>query len=59
MKESWRIYEAHIGMCTEESKIATYSDFRKMILPKVKELGFNAIQLMAIVEHSLYSCFGY
>lgn len=59
MKESWRIYEAHIGMCTEESKIATYSDFRKMILPKVKELGFNAIQLMGIYEHPYYGSFGY
>lgn len=59
MKENWRIYEAHIGMCTEEDKVATYQDFRQLILPKAKELGFNAIQLMGIYEHPYYGSIGY
>ena len=54
-----KIYEAHIGMATEEYKIATFAGFQAMVLPHVKSLGYNAIQLMGILEHPYYGSFGY
>lgn len=53
------IYEAHVGMATEEEKIGTYREFTQNVLPKIKADGYNAIQLMAIMEHPYYASFGY
>ncbi len=53
------IYEAHIGMSSEEGKVATYDEFRIMVLPRIADLGYNVIQLMAIQEHPYYGSFGY
>ncbi|MDO5035849.1 MAG: alpha amylase C-terminal domain-containing protein [Porphyromonas sp.] len=53
------IYEAHVGMATEAESVGTYKEFKERILPKVKEKGYNAIQLMAIMEHPYYGSFGY
>ncbi len=53
------IYECHIGMSGEEGRISTYSEFRQNVLPKVKELGYNTLQIMAIMEHPYYGSFGY
>jgi 1,4-alpha-glucan branching enzyme len=53
------IYEAHIGMSSEEEKISTYREFADNILPRIQDLGYNAIQLMAIQEHPYYGSFGY
>ena len=53
------IYEAHIGMATEEQKVGTYSEFREQILPRIADAGYNTIQLMAIQEHPYYGSFGY
>jgi len=53
------IYECHIGMAQEEEKVGTYDEFRRNILPRVKEIGYNAIQIMAIQEHPYYGSFGY
>lgn len=46
-------------MATESESVGTYNDFRINILPKVKEKGYNVIQLMAIQEHPYYGSFGY
>lgn len=54
-----RIYEAHIGMASEEGKVATYAEFRDNILPRIKKCGYNAVQLMAVMEHPYYGSFGY
>ncbi|KAH9329540.1 hypothetical protein KI387_001648 [Taxus chinensis] len=54
-----RIYEAHVGMSSTEPKINTYAEFRDDVLPCVKSLGYNAVQLMAIQEHAYYASFGY
>ncbi len=43
------IYEAHIGMGTEEYKVGTYSEFRENVLPHVVKGGYNTLQLMALV----------
>lgn len=53
------IYECHIGMASEEEKVGTYEEFRLNILPRIKEDGYNAIQIMAIQEHPYYGSFGY
>ena len=53
------IYEAHVGMAQEEARIGTYIEFADKILPKVKQAGYNTIQLMAIMEHPYYGSFGY
>jgi 1,4-alpha-glucan branching enzyme len=53
------IYECHVGMASEDEKVATYNEFRENILPKVADLGYNAIQVMAIQEHPYYGSFGY
>lgn len=53
------IYETHIGMAQEKQDIGTYKEFEDNILPRVKDLGYNAIQIMAIMEHPYYASFGY
>lgn len=53
------IYECHVGMAQEEEKVGTYIEFADKILPRIKNGGYNAIQLMAIMEHPYYGSFGY
>ena len=53
------IYECHIGMAQEEYKVGSYEEFRTKTLPRIKELGYNTIQIMAIMEHPYYGSFGY
>ena len=53
------IYECHIGMAQEEPKIGTYIEFRDKILPRIKALGYNTVQIMAVMEHPYYASFGY
>ena len=53
------IYECHIGMSSEEEKVATFEDFRRDVLPKVADLGYNVLQIMALQEHPYYGSFGY
>ena len=53
------IYEAHIGMATEEHRVGTYAEFREKVLPHVVKGGYNTLQLMAIQEHPYYGSFGY
>jgi 1,4-alpha-glucan branching enzyme len=53
------IYETHIGMAQEKEAIGTYKEFEDNILPRVKALGYNTIQVMAIMEHPYYASFGY
>ncbi|MBQ7268896.1 MAG: alpha amylase C-terminal domain-containing protein [Bacteroidales bacterium] len=53
------IYECHIGMSSEEEKVASFEDFRRNVLPRVQRLGYNCIQLMALQEHPYYGSFGY
>ena len=53
------IYEAHIGMATEDQHVGTYNEFRERILPRIVKAGYNTIQLMAIQEHPYYGSFGY
>ena len=54
-----RIYEAHVGMATEENRVGTYREFADDVLPRIAKLGYNVVQLMAIAEHPYYGSFGY
>ena len=42
----------------QEPMINTYANFRDDVLPRIKKLGYNAVQIMAIQEHSYYASFG-
>ena len=54
-----RIYEAHVGMGTEEEKVGSYAEFRDTVLPRIQKAGYNTVQLMAVMEHPYYGSFGY
>ncbi|NNM87418.1 MAG: 1,4-alpha-glucan-branching enzyme, partial [Phycisphaerae bacterium] len=54
-----RIYEAHVGMALEEPRVGTFNEFTQHILPRIADLQYNAIQLMAVMEHPFYGSFGY
>lgn len=54
-----RIYELHVGIAGPEPKVHTYTEVAENVLPRIKRLGYNCIQLMAIQEHSYYASFGY
>lgn len=58
-QESPLIYEAHIGMSSEDEKVSTYTEFKDTILPRIAKSGYNTIQFMAIQEHPYYGSFGY
>ncbi len=53
------IYECHIGMAQDKYGIGTYTEFADNILPRIKKLGYNTIQIMAVMEHPYYGSFGY
>lgn len=53
------IYECHLGMAQEKEGVGTYNEFTDNILPRIKSLGYNCIQMMAIQEHPYYGSFGY
>ena len=53
------IYEAHVGMATEEERVGTFREFADNCLPNIAKGGYNTIQLMAIQEHPYYGSFGY
>lgn len=53
------IYECHVGMAQQGEKVGSYEEFTEIILPRIKALGYNAIQIMAIAEHPYYGSFGY
>ncbi|EME85699.1 glycoside hydrolase family 13 carbohydrate-binding module family 48 protein [Pseudocercospora fijiensis CIRAD86] len=57
--KSARIYEAHVGISSPEPRVATYKEFTRDTLPHIRDLGYNTIQLMAIMEHAYYASFGY
>jgi len=59
IKGGLRIYEAHVGMAREEGRVGTFAEFARDILPRIAGLGYNAVQLMAVMEHPYYGSFGY
>ncbi|MBP5505020.1 MAG: alpha amylase C-terminal domain-containing protein [Bacteroidales bacterium] len=53
------IYETHIGMSGEKEEVASFESFRKEVLSRIIDLGYNTIQIMALQEHPYYGSFGY
>ncbi|MDR1860505.1 MAG: alpha amylase C-terminal domain-containing protein [Bacteroidales bacterium] len=53
------IYEAHTGMAGEEARVHTFNEFRTDVLPRIRQAGYNTIQMMAVQEHPYYGSFGY
>jgi 1,4-alpha-glucan branching enzyme len=53
------IYEAHVGMAQEQERVGTYDEFRRLVLPRIVDAGYNTVQLMAVMEHPYYGSFGY
>ncbi len=43
--QSLRIYEAHVGMASAEEKVGSYAEFTRDVLPRVKALGYNCVQV--------------
>lgn len=58
-KDPLLIYECHIGMSGSEEKVTSYNEFRINVLPRIADLGYNCIQIMAVQEHPYYGSFGY
>lgn len=54
-----KVYEAHVGIATPEPRVGSYTEFTRNVLPRIRDLGYNTIQLMAIQEHAYYASFGY
>ena len=54
-----RLYEAHVGMAQEEARVGTFLEFSQNVLPRIANLGYNVLQLMAVMEHPYYGSFGY
>jgi len=48
-----------VGISSPELRITTYKEFTRNLLPRIQQLGYNVIQLMAIMEHAYYASFGY
>ncbi|KAI0987799.1 hypothetical protein GJ496_009981 [Pomphorhynchus laevis] len=57
--EQLKIYECHVGISSNEGKIASYNYFTRDVIPRIKKQGYNTVQLMAIMEHVYYASFGY
>lgn len=53
------IYESHVGMARENEGVGSYREFADEVLPRIKSLGYNTVQLMAVAEHPYYGSFGY
>jgi 1,4-alpha-glucan branching enzyme len=45
-----RIYEAHVGMSTSEERVGTYREFATDILPRIKALGYNCVQVRRLIS---------
>ena len=58
-KKDLYIYECHIGMAQDKEGIGTYREFAENVLPRIADLGYNTVQIMAIMEHPYYGSFGY
>ncbi|EGG04427.1 family 13 glycoside hydrolase [Melampsora larici-populina 98AG31] len=57
--KSVKVYEAHVGISSPEGRVGTYKEFTVNVLPRIKALGYNVIQMMAVMEHAYYASFGY
>ncbi|VAI89236.1 unnamed protein product [Triticum turgidum subsp. durum] len=59
VKGSLRIYECHVGISGSEQKISSFQEFTSNVLPHIKNAGYNAVQIIGVLEHKDYSSVGY
>jgi 1,4-alpha-glucan branching enzyme len=45
--------EVSVGISTSEPKVGTYKEFTQNVLPRIKKLGYNTVQMMAVQEHAV------
>ncbi|XP_055389114.1 uncharacterized protein LOC129618388, partial [Condylostylus longicornis] len=50
-----KIYEAYVGFSSHQMRFGTYNEFRTDVLPRIHRLGYNALVLVGVPEHSLTS----
>ncbi len=53
------VYETHVGMAQPEEKVGSYLEFQENVLPRIRDAGYGALQIMALAEHPYYASFGY
>ena len=55
------IYELHLNgfKKNEDEEFTTYQDVKKNLIPYVKEMGYNYVELMPIFEHPFDGSWGY
>jgi len=53
------IYETHVGMAQEKEGLGSYTEFADHLVPRIRDAGYDTIQLMAVQEHPYYGSFGY
>lgn len=58
-RDGLRIYETHVGISSEDYAVASYTHFKDKVIPHILYLGYNCVQIMAIMEHAYYASFGY
>lgn len=46
-------------MAGVDPRVHTFKEFINVVIPRVVNLGYNTIQIMAIQEHAYYGSFGY
>lgn len=59
LQSGLKIYETHIGIAQEEGKVSSFAEFTQNVLPRIKQQGYNAIQIMGLAQHPYYGSFGY
>lgn len=63
LAQPWAIYEVHLGswrrVPEEGFRWLTYSELATTLIPYVKEMGFNFIELMPVTEHPFDGSWGY
>ncbi|WP_317855095.1 1,4-alpha-glucan branching protein GlgB [Chakrabartyella piscis] len=62
-KEPMNVYEVHLGswmrVPEEENRFLTYTELAERLVPYVKEMGFNYIELLPVSEHPFDGSWGY
>lgn len=54
---SLKIYECHVGISSIEGKVNSYRDFAETVLPRIKKVGYNAIQVHYSTAHYFFLSF--
>lgn len=53
-RSSLKIYECHVGIATDKLEVGNYRNFADNVIPRIVRQGYNAIQVMAIMEVNIF-----